>query len=149
MLVGPHKRESLWRSFSAFGRRPPPRQFSQNWLQFAAARQHSRVVAARCLVVHVQAFLVIYLPSHLFNFTQILLCSYYSKHYTLLIDKMDVVTEKEKMARGELYYAFIPELTAERTRCAVACNAFNTARGLSQIERLNLLNKYIFFELYT
>ncbi|KAI9815518.1 MAG: hypothetical protein M1827_002652 [Pycnora praestabilis] len=36
-------------------------------------------------------------------------------------------TEKEKSLRGELYHAFTPELTAERTRCKHACTRFNNA----------------------
>ncbi|OJJ85037.1 uncharacterized protein ASPGLDRAFT_65834 [Aspergillus glaucus CBS 516.65] len=35
-------------------------------------------------------------------------------------------TEKEKMLRGELYHAFIPDLIAARFRCKQACNRFNS-----------------------
>lgn len=34
---------------------------------------------------------------------------------------------KQKMARGELYYAFTPELAAERARCKTALRAYNAA----------------------
>ncbi|KAI9762191.1 MAG: pre-mRNA cleavage and polyadenylation factor (CPF) complex subunit [Chaenotheca gracillima] len=40
---------------------------------------------------------------------------------------MAAPTEKEKMLRGELYHAFSPALTAERTRCVHACNRFNNS----------------------
>lgn len=33
------------------------------------------------------------------------------------------------MARGELYYAFTPELEAERARCKAAVRAYNAAAG--------------------
>jgi hypothetical protein len=37
---------------------------------------------------------------------------------------------KRKMASGELYYAFTPELGAERARCKAAVRAYNAAVGL-------------------
>jgi hypothetical protein len=36
------------------------------------------------------------------------------------------------MLRGELYYAFTPELIAERRRCANACRRFNDAGEVSR-----------------
>ncbi|EXJ94031.1 hypothetical protein A1O1_02424 [Capronia coronata CBS 617.96] len=36
---------------------------------------------------------------------------------------------KQKMARGELYYAFTPELLAERARCKAALRTYNTDAG--------------------
>ncbi|KAJ5155195.1 acetyltransferase [Penicillium capsulatum] len=36
---------------------------------------------------------------------------------------------KQRMARGELYHAFTPELEAERARCKVALRAYNAAVG--------------------
>lgn len=36
---------------------------------------------------------------------------------------------KQKMARGELYHAFTPELEAERARCKGALRAYNAAAG--------------------
>lgn len=36
---------------------------------------------------------------------------------------------KQKMVRGELYYAFTPELEAERARCKEALRAYNAAAG--------------------
>jgi hypothetical protein len=50
--------------------------------------------------------------------------------------------EKAKMLRGELYYAFKPSssLTAEREECGKNCHIFNTASGLSRLERINAWN---------
>lgn len=36
--------------------------------------------------------------------------------------------------RGELYYAFTPELIKARRRCAIACNKYNT-EGLTSRRR--------------
>ncbi|KAL2832876.1 trimeric LpxA-like protein [Aspergillus cavernicola] len=47
-------------------------------------------------------------------------------------------TEKEKMLRGELYHAFTPELTAERTRCRHACARFNNAGEVSRRRLIEL-----------
>lgn len=56
---------------------------------------------------------------------------------------MDGAAEKAKMPRGELYFSLVPELVSERARCSTACHAFNTASGLTQIERVNLWNQYV------
>lgn len=56
---------------------------------------------------------------------------------------MDAISEKTKMGQGELYTSFGPELVAERARCSAACHAFNTASGLTQVERVNLWNQYV------
>lgn len=34
---------------------------------------------------------------------------------------------RRRMAAGELYYAFHPDLVADRRRCGVACTRFNAA----------------------
>lgn len=40
----------------------------------------------------------------------------------------DVTAEnRRRMAAGELYYAFHPDLVADRRRCAVACARLNAA----------------------
>lgn len=33
------------------------------------------------------------------------------------MDNIDVVENEKRMLRGELYYAFLPGLTAKRNRC--------------------------------
>ncbi|OAF99471.1 trimeric LpxA-like protein [Paraphaeosphaeria sporulosa] len=45
---------------------------------------------------------------------------------------MELSENKQKMLRGELYYAFVPELTAERNRCGQACARYNNAGDVSR-----------------
>jgi hypothetical protein len=40
---------------------------------------------------------------------------------------IDVVENKRRMRDGELYYAFTPDLLAERKRCALAIERLNNA----------------------
>jgi hypothetical protein len=43
---------------------------------------------------------------------------------------MDKISEEEneaRMLKGELYHAFLPQLTAKRNRCHHACHRFNQA----------------------
>jgi hypothetical protein len=55
-----------------------------------------------------------------------------STEYSLFIMATPPLSEnKQKMARGELYYAFTPELLAERTRCKAAVREFNAAAGVA------------------
>lgn len=44
--------------------------------------------------------------------------------YSLDSQPIEMSTEKEKMLRGELYHAFVPDLIAARSRCKQACNRF-------------------------
>ena len=39
---------------------------------------------------------------------------------------------EERMLRGELYHAFMPQLTAKRNRCHNACFRFNAAGDASR-----------------
>ena len=49
---------------------------------------------------------------------------------------------KQKMARGELYYAFTPELLAERERCKGVLRRYNEIAGLaSRRETVRLLRE--------
>lgn len=41
--------------------------------------------------------------------------------------QVDEVENRRKMARGELYHAFTPELTAARARCQAACKRYTNA----------------------
>ena len=53
---------------------------------------------------------------------------------------------KQRMARGELYHCFTPELNAERDRCKVAMRAFNAsagAPGSSRREAVRLWREYV------
>ncbi|GJN67100.1 acetyltransferase [Purpureocillium lilacinum] len=47
-----------------------------------------------------------------------------------------VSENKQKMARGELYHAFTPELVAERTRCKTALRAYNALAGVASRREL-------------
>lgn len=49
---------------------------------------------------------------------------------------------KQRMARGELYYAFTPELIAERARCKQACARYNNAQNVSRRELTELFREY-------
>jgi hypothetical protein len=55
----------------------------------------------------------------------------YNPDYTILSQfgfLLTVMSENSARAlRGELYYAFTPELVKARRRCAAACNRFNNA----------------------
>ncbi|CAI0644210.1 unnamed protein product [Colletotrichum noveboracense] len=39
----------------------------------------------------------------------------------------DLLQNKARMAAGELYFAFTPDLVADRRRCSIACENFNRA----------------------
>lgn len=45
---------------------------------------------------------------------------------------------KARALRGELYYAFTPELIAERRRCSRACERYNNAGEVSRRARVEL-----------
>lgn len=45
---------------------------------------------------------------------------------------MDAAENKQRMARGELYTAFTPELIAERARCKHACARYANAGEVSR-----------------
>jgi len=53
------------------------------------------------------------------------------------------MTEKAKMLRGELYWAFGPELTKERRACAETCRRFNKAEDASRREQIELIAQII------
>jgi hypothetical protein len=41
------------------------------------------------------------------------------------MDKLDEAENEARMLRGELYHAFLPNLTSKRNRCHHACHRFN------------------------
>jgi len=41
------------------------------------------------------------------------------------MEPIDEEENERRMLRGELYYAFLPKLTAKRNRCHHACHRFN------------------------
>ncbi|KAH7408519.1 maltose O-acetyltransferase-like protein [Phaeosphaeria sp. MPI-PUGE-AT-0046c] len=50
---------------------------------------------------------------------------------------------KQRMARGELYHAFTPELTAERARCKHACARYTNAGEVSRRKLAELFRDII------
>ncbi|CAG5178531.1 uncharacterized protein ALTATR162_LOCUS8747 [Alternaria atra] len=56
---------------------------------------------------------------------------------------MDLSENKKRMARGELYHAFTPELTAERSRCKQACARYNNAGDASRRKLTELFRDII------
>ncbi|OJJ67422.1 hypothetical protein ASPBRDRAFT_135832 [Aspergillus brasiliensis CBS 101740] len=51
---------------------------------------------------------------------------------------MDLQENRERMRRGELYHAFVSDLTADRMRCASACRRFNNAGDVSRRQSIEL-----------
>lgn len=56
---------------------------------------------------------------------------------------MELSENKKRMARGELYYAFTPELSAERARCSQACALYNNAGQVSRRIKTELFREYV------
>lgn len=56
---------------------------------------------------------------------------------------MALSENKQRMARGELYHAFTPELVAERARCKQACARYNKADGVSRRKLTELFRDII------
>lgn len=50
---------------------------------------------------------------------------------------------KQRMARGELYHAFSPELIAERARCKHACARYTNAGEVSRRKLTELFREYV------
>lgn len=51
---------------------------------------------------------------------------------------IDEADNKARMARGEPYYAFSPELIKARARCEKAITRYNDAREISRREQVRL-----------
>jgi hypothetical protein len=56
---------------------------------------------------------------------------------------MALSENKQRMARGELYYAFTPELVAERARCKHACARYSNAGEVSRRRLTELFREYV------
>lgn len=54
---------------------------------------------------------------------------------------IDLAENKARMLRGELYHAFVPDLTQERARCAAACTRYNNAGDASRREKVRLMRE--------
>jgi hypothetical protein len=51
---------------------------------------------------------------------------------------IDQAENRRRMERGELYYAFTPDLVADRDRCSAAVARFNAAGRASRREQVEL-----------
>jgi hypothetical protein len=60
-------------------------------------------------------------------------------------NNLDLVENRRRMLAGELYYAFTPDLMADRLRCKIACNAYNTqgAAGAPRRKLVELWKEYV------
>lgn len=56
---------------------------------------------------------------------------------------MSLSENKARMARGELYHAFTPELIAERARCKHACARYNNAGEAPRRKLTELFREYV------
>ncbi|CAN9273560.1 unnamed protein product [Alternaria alternata] len=56
---------------------------------------------------------------------------------------MEISENKQRMARGELYHAFTPELTAERARSRQACTRYSNAGDVSRRKLTELFRDII------
>jgi hypothetical protein len=54
------------------------------------------------------------------------------------MDKVDEAENEARMSRGELYHAFLPQITAKRNRCHHACHRFNRAGDASRRKLVQL-----------
>lgn len=59
--------------------------------------------------------------------------------------KLDAAEERAKMLRGELYWAFVPELIEERAACARAYTRFNKLEPgeVSRREQLEMIARCV------
>jgi hypothetical protein len=53
---------------------------------------------------------------------------------------LDLKENMRRMRNGELYYAFTPDLTADRKRCRLACEAYNKAGDVPRRRLVELFN---------
>lgn len=56
---------------------------------------------------------------------------------------MELSDNKQRMARGELYHAFTPELVAERARCKHACARYNNAGDVPRRQLTELFRECV------
>jgi len=58
------------------------------------------------------------------------------------MEPIDEVENEKRMLRGELYYAFLPNLIAKRNRCHHACHRFNIEGEASRRKLVELWREY-------
>lgn len=56
---------------------------------------------------------------------------------------MDLEENKKRMAAGELYHAFTPDLVADRWRCTAACERLNRSGHVSRRERALMVKELV------
>lgn len=56
---------------------------------------------------------------------------------------IDLAENRLRMARGELYYAFTPDLIQDRKCCARACRRLNTAEEPTRRELVEMWKEYV------
>jgi hypothetical protein len=56
---------------------------------------------------------------------------------------MEMSENRRRMACGELYYAFTPELTAARARAGHACEQYNKASKAPRRKLIELFREYV------
>lgn len=61
----------------------------------------------------------------------------------MAVPNVDPIENLERMKAGEMYYAFTPDLMADRRRCKQALTRYNKAQDISRREELEMLNEYI------
>lgn len=57
---------------------------------------------------------------------------------------IDLAENRRRMARGELYWAFTPDLIQDRKQCARACRRLNTAGEVTRRELVEIWKEYVF-----
>lgn len=57
------------------------------------------------------------------------------------LSEVDPQENRKHMEAGQLYYAFTPDLVADRRRCALACDRFNRAGGSTRRELAVLIKE--------
>lgn len=72
-----------------------------------------------------------------------LLCPSYPSN-TMAAPKVDPIQNLQRMKAGEMYYAFTPDLMADRRRCKQALSRYNKAQDISRREELEMLKEYIY-----
>lgn len=56
---------------------------------------------------------------------------------------MAMTENKARQLRGELYYAFTPEMVNGRRRCTLACQKYNNSGEVSRRKRVELWREYV------
>lgn len=56
---------------------------------------------------------------------------------------IDLAENRKRMLRGDLYYAFTPDLIQDRKECARACRKLNTAVEPTRRELAEIWREYV------